>query len=965
MTIASGKITGTLQLGTGAVVSAYSGSIVDFTVSGRTTEDGYLVNNLSLIKGTPTFTITVDDNQTTGTYKLAQGASAFTGTISIGTDGANYGRLTVNNGMLEYNSKYYDLLRQDGDLTLRIRSDITAPTIQVTASTTTITNQSVLLTATAEDNGGIASIEYSWDGCNWNVYNGEVSVDSNQTVYFRATDTSGNVSEITSYTVTNIDKIAPNKPTASANITKTTNQDVTVSAAFSNDSAQKQYSLNNANWQTYAGGVVMSTNGTVYFRGIDAAGNMSEVTSYAVTNIDKIAPTKPSTTVNTTAPTNQNVTVTATFSEDSAQKQYSLNNSTWQNYSTGVVMSANGMVYFRGIDAAGNMSEVTSCAVTNIDKVAPVKPTASADITKATNQNVTVSATFSNDTSTRQYRLDNSNWQAYTTGVVMSANGTVYFRGIDAAGNMSEVTSCAVTNIDKVAPVKPTASADITKATNQNVTVSATFSNDTSTRQYRLDNSNWQAYTTGVVMSANGTVYFRGIDAAGNVSDVTSYAVSNIDKVAPVITLAGDNQSALHETLLTATVDDGSALFYRTGSSEWIEYTGPITVDANAVYNFKATDAAGNTGTASMQFNNILSVTPENLNGSSAGLAWNSAGVSGFVVEYSKDDFEHTLRMEVAATAVDTLNLPTGTYQWRVCSAKNGEWVEGNNFAANTAGTVPQLLQSDADGNPDVFFAQVSGTWNASYCAQHVGSLDDDWEGTMEKAALNGKNRIADIFEGSADANVLLLTDNSNGDALFIDDIYTALPGTVPQQQARISQIKEIRAGAGDDIIDLTSQQFHYTGDGMTVRGGLGNDTIWANKGSSKLFGDAGEDRLVGASGDDVLIGGSGNDSMHGGGGNDIFTFCENWGNDTVEQLAHGSVLLWFESGSLDNWNADSLTYADGENSVKVSGVTADQVTLKFGDDGSGQYAALAAQGAFAEAASEKIFEDKAKGLLA
>ena len=140
---------------------------------------------------------------------------------------------------------------------------------------------------------------------------------------------------------------------------------------------------------------------------------------------------------------------------------------------------------------------------------------------------------------------------------------------------------------------------------------------------------------------------------------------------------------------------------------------------------------------------------------------------------------------------------------------------------------------------------------------------------------------------------------------------------------------------------------------------------IWANKGDNILFGDAGNDRIVGASGNDVLVGGIGNDRMHGGGGSDIFTFCENWGVDTVEQLAAGSITLWFATGSSANWNAASLTYADGENSVTVKGVSADKVMLKFGDDGSVQYAALAQQGAFADFTSEKIFEDKGKGILA
>ena len=172
-----------------------------------------------------------------------------------------------------------------------------------------------------------------------------------------------------------------------------------------------------------------------------------------------------------------------------------------------------------------------------------------------------------------------------------------------------------------------------------------------------------------------------------------------------------------------------------------------------------------------------------------------------------------------------------------------------------------------------------------------------------------------------------------------------------------MSRIDEIRAGAGDDIIDLTSQRYALAGSGVKVYGGDGNDTLWANSGSNTLFGDAGDDRLVGAAGNDVIIGGSGNDTMQGGGGDDIFFFGANWGVDTVQQLAGGRVTLHFENASESNWNAATLTYTDGVNSVTVSGVT--DVVLKFGETEN------AVDGAFSEAASQMIFEDKNKGMIA
>ena len=113
-----------------------------------------------------------------------------------------------------------------------------------------------------------------------------------------------------------------------------------------------------------------------------------------------------------------------------------------------------------------------------------------------------------------------------------------------------------------------------------------------------------------------------------------------------------------------------------------------------------------------------------------------------------------------------------------------------------------------------------------------------------------------------------------------------------------------------------------------------------------------------------MIVGGIDDDSMHGGGGDDFFTFCDNWGTDTVEQLADGSVTLWFFSGSMENWNAETLTYTDGDNSVKVTGITS--VTLKFGGVGedAAMFATLSEAGAFKEFTSQKIFEEN-KGLLA
>ena len=724
-----GTLCGTMYI-SGGVVSAYSGSLIDFTVAECTNADDYLINDLSKISGTPTYTITVSATQTNGTYRLAQGAENFTGSITIGDAIEDYGSITVNGDDLVYNDITYSLDQADGNLTL---------------------------------------------------------------------------------TITEVDLIPPEKPIAIPSTTDPTNKDVTVSVTYSEDSTVKQYKIGeNGEWVDYTQSFAVENNATIYFRAEDAAGNES----------------------------------------------------------------------------------TSSLVVANIDKTAPIQPLASVDVTAVTNKDVTITATFSEDSVIKHYKIGDGEWQNYVGAFSVSENGTIYFRAEDAAGNESS-NELVISNIDKTSLAIP-----------------GGFNETVSGYNAKLDWSD--ASDTGV--SGVKGYYVR-------------YGLSDV--------LTGDGE------FIAASEFDLTDLAVGT-----------------YFYQVKTEDKAGNISEwSAIQSFEIIPGAVQNLRGDSNGLSWDAIpGVEGYIVEYSTDNFANVISIETASNKIDSIALPAGTYQWRVkavdgTTASNGENINSQQIAAGA-----QEFVSDKDGDTDVFFANASGTWDLNYAAQHLGILNS-WSGTGEHITLTGKNKLADIFEGSSDSNILVITDDTNGDALFVDDIYTALPGTVAEQQACIAKIDEIRAGLGDDIVDMTSQRFEYVGDGVKIYGGLGNDTIWANNGSNTLFGDAGNDRIVGGKDNDVIVGGIGNDSMHGGGGEDIFCFGGNWGTDTVEQLSGGSVTLWFEDGSESNWNASTLTYTDGANSVKVSGVS--DVTLKFGE------AASQPSGCFDDAASEKIFEDKNKGFLA
>ena len=381
----NGKHQGSLQITSGAKVSAYVGSIIDFTISKQKSTDDYLINDLSKISGTPTYTITVSATQEYGTYKLAQGAENFNGSISIGDGTINYGAITVNGEDFIYNNVKYSLDNIDGNLLLNI---------------------------------GIQ------------------------------------------------DLIPPESPIFVVSEKEMTNKDVIITATFSDDSEHKQYSINGDTWKDYTEPIVMTNNGIVSFRGIDAAGNISDITTYEVNNIDKVAPTL-NITGNPTTWTNKDVTLTANVSDGIVEF---FNGKEWV-IGANQTITENGTYIFKVTDIAGNVT-TKNVEVSFIDKIAPNKPTATANITYPTNKDITVAATFSDDSVTRQYSLDNKTWETYTAGITFTNTGIVYFRGIDAAGNISDVTEYTVNNIDKVAPTL-NITGNPTNWTNKDVTLTA------------------------------------------------------------------------------------------------------------------------------------------------------------------------------------------------------------------------------------------------------------------------------------------------------------------------------------------------------------------------------------------------------------------------------------------------------------------------------------------------------------
>ena len=116
-----GRITGTVSIIRDATVSAYEGSIVDMDISALAPGAAAPLAGISLISGTPGFTVTVSTSQAKGSYAVASGASStFDRSFTVVTDaGTALGTVSVG-GTLNAGGYSYALDLASNTLTLTV-----------------------------------------------------------------------------------------------------------------------------------------------------------------------------------------------------------------------------------------------------------------------------------------------------------------------------------------------------------------------------------------------------------------------------------------------------------------------------------------------------------------------------------------------------------------------------------------------------------------------------------------------------------------------------------------------------------------------------------------------------------------------------------------------------------------------------------------------------------------------------
>jgi len=393
----------------------------------------------------------------------------------------------------------------------------------------------------------------------------------------------------------------------------------------------------------------------------DAAGNISSASSTMPATIDTVAPIAPSITsfspesgvVGDHIANVNTVTLTGAAEANSTVKVYdggtllgsaTANGSGAWSYTTAALSNGAHSLTATATDAAGNTGAASSATAVTIDTVAPNAPVIVSDTTFNTNQLALIGSAEANST-VKIYdgatllgsaTANGSGAWSFTTAALSNGSHSLTATASDAAGNTGVASSAMAVTIDTVAPVAPSIASFSTDSgvvgdgiTNDNtLTLTGAAEANSTIKVYdgatllgsaKANGSGAWSYTSAALSNGAHSLTATATDAAGNVSTASSAMAVTIDTVAPVapsITsfspdsgVVGDHLTNVNTVALTGAAEanstvkvyDGATLLgtaTANGSGGWSYTTAALSNGAHSL-TATATDAAGNTGTAS------------------------------------------------------------------------------------------------------------------------------------------------------------------------------------------------------------------------------------------------------------------------------------------------------------------------------------------------------------------------------
>ena len=192
------------------------------------------------------------------------------------------------------------------------------------------------------------------------------------------------------------------------------------------------------------------------------------------------------------------------------------------------------------------------------------------------------------------------------SGAVLSAKGTyvITYTATDSSGNSA--STARTVNVTNTTPPIIT----LNGANPMTVQCGAGYSEPGATAVDSCNSGSVPVVITGTVSSAKGTytVTYSATDSAGNVATATR-TVRVVDTTAPVITLKGSNPMTVE--CGAGYVELGATVADTCDSSPVLVITGTVlTSKGTYVVTYKATDASGNTATATRTVNVVDTKAP-------------------------------------------------------------------------------------------------------------------------------------------------------------------------------------------------------------------------------------------------------------------------------------------------------------------------------------------------------------------
>jgi len=445
-----------------------------------------------------------------------------------------------------------------------------------------------------------------------------------------------------------------------------------------------------------------------------------------------------------------------------------------------VNVNLNGTYSLKVYDLAGNVSESEKVTVDWIDMTTPEVAVSGQNPTAATSESVEVSFEITdanNDETNATYigvkaiEVQNpdgtvQNLTAQDRKFTAEMNGEYIVKVTDLAGNEGYSAEYPVDNIDQVHPTIGGGEITPEDATNGEVVISlqpADEGNGTGANYYgvakmtvsrnggepvKVDDPNATSYT----VKANGTYVFTVYDKAGNVcEEPLEVPVKNIDNKKPTLTFGDINTEPTPDDIeiLFTTADTGnvaeeggvntsdefvgvSKVEVKYEDGEYTEIGGAEAeshiVDKNGVYTFRVTDLAGNSDEFTWTVDNIDTVLPTFTEGEHVSAA---ATMKNVVVNFTTGD-----------TGVDEYGVETNPEKVGVASitVRHESEEEATELGADATSFVAKL-----NGNYDIYVTDKAG--NYRYIVVTVDNIDRvkptiAWTENVPAVATNGNVTI-------------------------------------------------------------------------------------------------------------------------------------------------------------------------------------------------------------------------------